>query len=65
MSVPPPLRCCISCGRDTRNKSQVCRVCMKGIGRHTTPVEPEEVDEPSQVERDILQALLEATECQA
>lgn len=30
--------CCISCGRDTRSKSQICSKCMSGIKKHSEKI---------------------------
>lgn len=39
------LRNCEFCGRDTKNKSGVCRHCMRGISRHTKQGKEHELSE--------------------
>ena len=32
------ITCCDFCGRDTPNKSRICKVCMGGVRKHTEVV---------------------------
>jgi hypothetical protein len=36
--------CCDFCGRDTVNKSGICRRCMSGVRKHKKPIDYEEDD---------------------
>jgi predicted amidophosphoribosyltransferase len=33
------LACCDFCGRDTPNKSRICRACISGVRKHTAPTD--------------------------
>jgi predicted amidophosphoribosyltransferase len=36
--------CCDFCGRDTPNKSRICRLCTQGTRNHTKPPDWEDGD---------------------
>jgi predicted amidophosphoribosyltransferase len=62
------LVCCEMCGRDTKNKSRICSICMSGVRKHTESAyaferrKQHELDQLSQRERDFLRSLREQTE---
>ncbi|NBW19177.1 MAG: hypothetical protein EBR82_65490 [Caulobacteraceae bacterium] len=31
----PVIECCDVCGRDTKNKSRICRQCTQGVNKHS------------------------------
>jgi hypothetical protein len=41
----PELACCEMCGRDTKNKSRICRRCCAGVSKHSHIEDDDDDDE--------------------
>lgn len=59
------IMCCEFCGRDTKNKSGVCKVCLKSADQHGKDVEETEDlygEEFDSVDDTVFDAMTDATE---